>query len=234
MHTRRLALGIFTALALASCAPAEQPPAPPGGCSCPSQETTVSDHQLLRAADAGDIGAVRAALGAGANVEARDEHRRTPLLLAALGDHVDVARELVRAGADPDAQDDRRDTPFLVTGVTGSVGMLETLLPADPDLALTNRYGGTALIPAGEHAHVEYLRAAVRTGIDVDHVNDLGWTALLEAVVLGDGGPRHQQAVQALLDGGADPSIPDRDGVTALQHAERDGHTDLARILRST
>ena len=43
----------------------------------------MSDHQLLRAADAGDIGAVRAALGAGANVEARDEHRRTPLLLVA-------------------------------------------------------------------------------------------------------------------------------------------------------
>jgi hypothetical protein len=29
--------------------------------------------------------------------------------------------------------------------------------------------------------------------IDVNHVRDLGWTALLEAVILGDGGPGHQQ-----------------------------------------
>ncbi|MDA3630038.1 ankyrin repeat domain-containing protein, partial [Saccharopolyspora sp. WRP15-2] len=117
--------------------------------------------------------------------------------------------------------------------VTGSVGMLEALLPAHPDFALTNRYGGTALIPAGEHGHVEYIRAAVRTGIDVNHVNDLGWTALLEAVVLGDGSERYQQAVRTLVDAGADVHIRDRNGVTALEHAESDGYTEIADILRS-
>jgi ankyrin repeat protein len=72
-----------------------------------------------------------------------------------------------------------------------------------------------------------------RTDIDVDHVNDLGWTALLEAVILGDGGPRHQATVTALLDGGADRSIADRDGVTPLQHAERRGQDAVAALLRS-
>ncbi|MFI0409385.1 hypothetical protein [Actinomadura sp. 3N508] len=41
------------------------------------------------------------------------------------------------------------------------------------------------------------------TSIKVDHVNDLGWTALLEAIILGDGGPNHQQVVAHLLDAGA-------------------------------
>ena len=90
--------------------------------------------------------------------------------------------------------------------------MLETLLPARPDLGVVNRFGGVSVIPAAERGHVEYVRRVVTTGIDVDHVNRLGWTALLEAVVLGDGGGRHQEVVRILLDAGADPSIADRDG----------------------
>ena len=77
------------------------------------------------------------------------------------------------------------------------------------------------------------MRRAVRTGIDVNHVNNLGWTALLEAVILGDGSRRYQQIVMILLDGGADPQIADRNGVTALQHAMRRGQDEVARILRN-
>ena len=73
---------------------------------------------------------------------------------------------------------------------------------------------------------------ATSTPIDVNHVNDLGWTALLEAVILGDGGPDHQEIVRILLAAGADPSIPDGDGVTPLEHAESRGQADVARILR--
>jgi ankyrin repeat protein len=138
---------------------------------------------------------------------------------------------LVGLGADPDALDDRQDTPWLVTGVTGSVAMLETLLPANPDLSIENRYGGLSVIPASERGHVGYVRRVVRTDIDVNHVNRLGWTALLEAVLLGDGGRDHQDIVRILLAAGADRSIPDRDGVTALEHAKSKGYDELARIL---
>jgi uncharacterized protein len=129
--------------------------------------------------------------------------------------------------------DDQHDTPWLVTGVTGSVDMLEVLLPARPDLAIRNRFGGTSLIPASERGHVGYVRRVVRTDIDVNHINNLGWTALLEAVILGDGSKRYQQIVMILLDAGADASIADRQGVTALQHAEERGRREVARILRN-
>ncbi|HEX6887732.1 MAG TPA: ankyrin repeat domain-containing protein, partial [Candidatus Nanopelagicales bacterium] len=189
------------------------------------------DVALLRAARGGDADAAALAIRAGADLEARDDNDRTPLLLAAANDRVPVARLLVALGADPDALDDRHDTPWLVTGVTGSVRMLEALLPADPDLTIRNRFGGTALIPASERGHADYVARVLQTGIDVDHVNDLGWTALLEAVILGDGGPEHQQVVRLLLAAGADTTIPDRDGRTALDHARAKGYTEIVRLL---
>ncbi|MFD7462615.1 MULTISPECIES: ankyrin repeat domain-containing protein [unclassified Streptomyces] len=195
---------------------------------------TSADRALLTAAEAGDTDAVRAALAAGADPEARDAHRRTPLLLAALGDHVATAEVLVAAGADVNAADDRADSPWLVTGVTGSVPMMRTLLPAGPDLKQVNRFGGVSLIPAAERGHVAYVRAVLReTGIDVDHVNRLGWTALLEAVILGHGDRAHQEIVELLITAGATPGLPDGDGVTALEHAERRGFTEIAGLLRA-
>ncbi|MEU6126871.1 ankyrin repeat domain-containing protein [Streptomyces sp. NPDC047123] len=196
--------------------------------------TTAADRRLLDAARAGNAAEVRAALAAGARTEVRDTELRSPLLLAAAGDHVDAARVLVAAGADVDAQDHRADSPWLVTGVTGSVAMLHVLLPAGPDLTLRNRFGGISVIPASERGHVAYVREVLRvTDIDVDHVNDLGWTALLEAVILGDGGRAHQEIVELLLAAGATPSLADRDGVTPLAHAERRGFAEIAGLLRA-
>ncbi|MEV6754992.1 ankyrin repeat domain-containing protein [Streptomyces sp. NPDC051214] len=194
---------------------------------------TAQDERLLAAARAGNADDVRAALDAGARVEARDAELRTPLLLAVIGDRVEAARVLVATGVDVDAQDHRAESPWLATGVTGSVAMLHVLLPAGPDLKLRNRFGGISVIPAAERGHVAYVREVLRvTDIDVDHVNDLGWTALLEAVILGEGGRAHQEIVELLLAAGATPGLADRDGVTPLAHAERRGFAEIAALLR--
>jgi ankyrin repeat protein len=203
------------------------------GLEADSPSKRLANRRLLTAAERGDAAAVALAIRAGASMETRDQRGRTPLLLAVTENRLAVARLLVYLGADPDALDDQHDTPWLVTGVTGSVDMLEVLLPARPDLTIRNRFGGTSLIPASERGHVAYVRRVVRTDIDINHVNNLGWTALLEAVILGNGSKRYQQIVTILLDAGADAGIADRQGVTALQHAERRGQREVARILRN-
>ena len=52
-------------------------------------------------------------------------------------------------------------------------------------------------------------------------------------MILGDGGPDHVRTVQYLVEAGADLSIPDRDGVTALQHAEVRHYRAIAEINRA-
>ncbi len=140
---------------------------------------------------------------------------------------------LIERGADVNAKDKQHDSAFLLAGASGYTEILRATLRAGADLASTNRYGGTALIPACHYGHVETVRLLLATPIQVDHVNHLGWTALLEAVILGDGGPAHQQIVRLLLGRKAQPNLPDRDGVTPLQHAERRGHARIAELLRA-
>ncbi len=190
------------------------------------------DTMLLPdAAAEGDAAAVRRLLAAGVPVDTRNAARRTPLLLATHGNHVEVAKLLIEAGADVNAKDAIRDTPFLYAGAEGRDEILRAILATGKaKLGDTNRYGGVALIPAADRGHVETVRILLGTGIDVNHVNDLGWTALMEAVILGDGGPIYQEIVTLLTGAGA-KGIPDRDGITPLDHARQRGFVEIAAIL---
>ncbi|MEU6249600.1 ankyrin repeat domain-containing protein [Glycomyces sp. NPDC047010] len=234
-----LAAGLGT---LAACAPV---PEPRGHRSARETERTVQQvpgsvedwsRELLEAAGAGDADAAARLLGRGAEVDVRDGEGRSPLMLAALADHVAAARVLVEYGADPDARDDLGDTPWVTCGVTGSVAMMHAILDAGPDLEVPNRRGGSPLHPASERGHADYVREVLAaTGIAayIDRVNYNGWTALLEAVALGDGGGPHQEIAALLLDAGADASIRDRNGRTALDHARERGYGVIADLLEN-
>jgi ankyrin repeat protein len=195
-------------------------------------DAQMMNAQLIAAAERGDPATVRRLLQEGAAIDARDQRGRTPVMAATHGNHVDTVEALIQAGADINIRDDRMDNPFLYAGAEGLLDILKLTIAAGADTKLTNRYGGTALIPAAERGHVAVVEQLLtHTDVDVNHVNNLGWTALLEAIVLSDGGPRHQQIVQLLVDHGADVNIPDKQGVTPLQHARKRGFEAIERIL---
>jgi ankyrin repeat protein len=195
-------------------------------------DTATLEARLLAAAERGDVHGVVALIRAGADVDCADTRNRTAVTIAAFSGHAEVVRELVDAGADVNRQDDERYNAILATGATGDVEVLRAVLGGRPDLTLTNQYGGITIIPASERGHVELVRELLdTTDIAIDHVNDLGWTALLEAVILADGGPRHVEIVDLLLAGGADRSIADPDGVTALEHARAKGYAEMVDLL---
>jgi ankyrin repeat protein len=191
-----------------------------------------ADERLLAAAAAGDVTGIARALAGGANPDACDAAGTPALMLATRADQAEAVRALIEAEADVDAQDAERFNPFLCAGAEGLLEILILANEAGADPAITNRYGGVALIPASERGHVEVVRYLLsETDVDVDHVNQLGWTALLEAILLSDGGPRHQEIVQLLIENGADVDLADGTGIRPLAHARARGQSEIAAML---
>lgn len=182
---------------------------------------------LQDAVEAGGLDGVSAAIARGADLEVRSGDGRTPLVVATKTRQTAIAVRLLEAGADPNAQDDMRDSAFLYAGAEGLDEILTATLEHGADVASTNRFGGTALIPASEHGHVSTVEILIAAGVPLDHVNNLGWTALHEAIVLGSGGPDHVRVVRALLDAGADPTLPDGNGVAPRDLAISHGHANI-------
>jgi uncharacterized protein len=192
----------------------------------------MNDTRLHDAAIAGDVGRIRELLAGGADVDARDGQGRTPVLAATMARQTEAVRALIDAEADVDIRDDNLANPFLYAGAEGLLDILRLVNEAGAHPAITNRYGGVAVIPASERGHVETVRYLLEeSDVDVNHVNDLGWTALLEAVILGDGGPRHQAIVRLLVDHGAELDLADGDAVTPLAHARARGQREVEAIL---
>jgi ankyrin repeat protein len=174
---------------------------------------------------------VRKLLAEGVEIDARDATGATALLVATHANRIDAAKVLIDAGSDVNAKDNIQDSPYLYAGARGHLDILKMTLAHGADLRSVNRYGGTALIPASERGHVETVQTLIEAGVDVDHVNNLNWTALLEAVILGDGGERHQRIVALLVKAGADVNLADGEGVTPLQHARSRGFSEIESIL---
>jgi len=190
------------------------------------------NEPLISAAERGDTATALRLIADGADVDAQDARGRTPVMAATRANRVETVGALISAGADINIRDDLKDNPFLYAGAQGLLDILRLLIASGADTRITNRFGGTALIPAAERGHVEVVEELLtHTDVDVNHINNLGWTALLEAVVLSDGGPRHQQIVQLLIDHAADVTVADKDGVTPLQHAHKRGFAEIARML---
>lgn len=191
----------------------------------------MNQTPLHAAAAKGDIAGIQKLLSQGVAIDARDRTGATALLVASHGNQIAAAEALIDAGADVNAKDNINDSPYLYAGARGHVEILKMTLAHGADLKSTNRYGGTALIPAAERGHVETVGTLIEAGVDVDHVNRLHWTALLEAIILGNGGERHQQIVDLLVKAGANVNLADGKGETPLQHARSRGYVAIEKIL---
>jgi ankyrin repeat protein len=198
----------------------------------PTVQERASYTGLFAAAASGDVAAIERLARSGERVDARDGRGRTALHVAAYFQQREVMRALVRAGADPNALDRDRYDIVTIAAVADDVATLATALEIGCSAAnVTSPYDGTALIAAAHLGHEEVVRTLIRAGAPLDHVNNLGWTAVIESIVLGDGGPRHQATLEALVDAGANVNIADRSGTTPLALARSRGYQPMVEIL---
>ena len=198
----------------------------------PSPAEVARYQGLHAAAHAGDLVRINAALESSAAVDSRDGHGRTPLHVATFARRPDVVRRLIRAGARHDLLDADRYDAVTIAAVADDEATLAALLASGASARLTTSiYDGTALIAAAHLGHDGVVRQLIAAGAPLDHVNNLHWTAVIESIVLGNGGPRHQATLAALIAAGANLQLTDRQGRTPLQLARERGHTTMVHML---
>ena len=200
--------------------------------TAPSNAEIQSYGPLHAAALRGDLPMLATTIAARAPLDARDGHGRTALHVATFASQREAIKLLAAAGADLGALENDRYDAVTIASVADDEETLALLLALGASAKLTtSRYDGTALIAAAHLGHDGVVRQLIKAGAPLDHVNNLHWTATIEAVVLGNGGPRHQATLRALVDAGADLSLTDRDGRTALQLARSRGFGEMVKIL---
>ena len=188
---------------------------------------------LHAAAHHGDLAALRQALRQGVGINSRDGHGRTPLHVATFARQRDAIRALAAAGADLGLLEADRYDAVTIASVADDEETLRLLLSLGASAKLTTSvYDGTALIAAAHLGHDGVVRQLIAAGAPLDHVNNLHWTAVIEAVVLGDGGARHQATLKALIDAKANLQLADRQGLTPLVLARSRGYQALAQMLQ--
>ena len=225
MKPWNLAFALAAALACAAPAMAQVPPT----------AAEAAAYQGLHAAAAqGDMAALKRLVAARADVNARDAHGRTPLHVATFARQHGAIRQLAQAGADLNALERDRYDAVTIAAVADDEATLRLLLQLGASAGqVTSRYDGTALIAAAHLGHDGVVRQLIAAGAPLDHVNNLHWTALIESIVLGDGGPRHQATLQALLQAGASQALTDRQGHTPLQLARQRGYGAMVQKLEA-
>ena len=202
----------------------------------PSAADVARYTGLHAAAHSGDVALTERLLAASGNrqqdLTARDAAGRTPVHVATFARQRDALRALARAGANLELLENDRYDAITIASVADDEETLRLLLSLGTSAKLTtSRYDGTALIAAAHLGHDGVVRQLIGAGAPLDHVNNLHWTALIEAIVLGNGGARHQEVVRALLAAGASTQLADRSGATPLQLAKTRGYRAMVLML---
>ena len=197
----------------------------------PSTAEVARYSGLHAAAQRGDVAQIQR-LATAATVNTVDSYGRTPLHVASFAKQREAIRALVKAGADLGKLESDRYDAVTIASVADDEETLRVLLQLGASAKLTtSRYDGTALIAAAHLGHDGVVRQLIQAGAPLDHVNNLHWTAAIEAVVLGDGGKRHQSTLKALIDAGANLKLTDRHGQTPLQLAKARGYSEMVNML---
>lgn len=198
----------------------------------PSAADTARYTGLLGAAHRGDVMKIERLAANKADVNATDSYGRTPLHVATFAKQREAIRALAKAGAKLGALEQDRYDAVTIASVADDEETLRTLLALGASAKLTtSRYDGTALIAAAHLGHDGVVRQLIAAGAPLDHVNNLHWTAVIEAIVLGDGGKRHQSTLKALIDAKANLQLSDRQGHTPLALAKSRGYREMVTML---
>jgi ankyrin repeat protein len=201
---------------------------------CTPPSPAEGQYQGLHAAAwRGDVQKIEKLAAAGANLNARDPHGRTPLHVASFARQRGAIRALVKAGADINLLENDRYDGVTIAAVADDEETLRVLLSL----------GASAKHHQPLRRHGADRRGAPgprRRGAPADRRRRAAGPCEQPAL---DGGDRGHRAgrrrpappghAQGLLDAGASVKLTDRQGQTPLQLARARGYKDMVKMLET-
>jgi hypothetical protein len=181
-------------------------------------------NALQAAAMRGSSETVQILLEAGADVKAQGGQYGNALQAAAYNGSSETLQILLRAGADVNAQGGKYGSPLSAAIHEGYVDEVQILLHAGADSLLADELGRTPLHIAASNNMLHILRRFPQLALALNKRSDFLQTPLHLAVCHG-----HIQFAIALLNSGADPSLPDGYGRHVMDWAS-DHETLLQEI----
>ena len=175
--------------------------------------------------DDGD--AITALLRRGFDPNTRDPKGQVGLTIALQNDaNKAVAALLASRRLNVEARNAKDESPLMMAAIKGNVEAVKALIAGDADV---NKTGWTPLhyaASAGSPQHAVIISLLLENHAYIDAASPNGTTPLMMAAHYGS-----TEAVQLLLDEGADPSLKNQLGLTAADFALRVSRTESAERI---
>lgn len=168
--------------------------------------------------------AVTALLQRGFDPNTVDSKGTPGLILAIQAESVKVAEVLARwPQTKVEVRNAADESPLMLTALAGDVKMCQMLIKRDADV---NKTGWTPLHYAATHGHLDVMNLLLEENAYIDAASPNGSTPLMMAARYGT-----PDAVKLLLEAGADPSLKNNLGLSALDFANQANRLDSAQII---
>ncbi len=148
---------------------------------------------------------------------------------AAFDGQNEKVRLILDKGVKTDAPDPDGRTALMMAAFNGHTETIRLLRDRGAIIDTRDAMGRTALMYAASGPYLETVRLLLEKSADVNRRDtEEDFTALMFATAEGQSG-----VIQVLLAHGADTKVTDKDGDTALDFAEKNGHQEAAKILKT-
>ncbi len=171
-----------------------------------------------------DAAAITALLARGFDPDTRDADGLPGLYLAVREPSFKAAEALIAwPKTNVEARTAQDESPLMLAALKGHLDLARKLIARNADV---NKPGWAPLHYAATHGHLEVMSLLLEQHAYIDAESPNGTTPLMMAAHYGT-----PQAVKLLLEAGADPTLKNQLGLTALDFAQRGNRQDSANLI---
>ncbi|MBT4884838.1 MAG: hypothetical protein HON55_01630, partial [Legionellales bacterium] len=176
-----------------------------------------------------NLGAAKAFITKGANINAKDNKGYTPLHTAIEHRNLRSVNALIEKNADVNAKDNQGYTPLHMAVFQSETVILQALITKGANINANDNQGYTPLHIAAFQSETETLQALIKVEkIDLNAKNKQGNTPLHMAAIGG-----HIDIVKVLLEKGAEVGIKNSQDYTALNIAHQGDNQEIIKLIET-